>query len=76
LISGSLESITGELGDPEITGWIPSAWSVTSAVSFSLAGEFSDIYGRKIVILVGQVITLIGAVSVIRGDVQLQAFGC
>jgi MFS family permease len=35
---------------------------VASAVSFAIAGGFSDIFGRRYVLISGQVITLIGAI--------------
>jgi MFS family permease len=58
-----LETIGGDLDDLPDIAWIVTSWSISSAVSFSLAGEFSDIWGRKVVILGGQVFTLVGAVS-------------
>jgi MFS family permease len=61
----SLQTIGGALGDIQDIAWIVTSWSISSAVSFSLAGEFSDIWGRKVVILGGQVFTLVGAVSAI-----------
>ena len=42
--------------------WIPSAWTVASSVSFAIAGQFSDIFGRRYVMLFGQVCVVIGHV--------------
>ncbi|KAG0650133.1 Core trichothecene cluster (CTC) 12 [Hyphodiscus hymeniophilus] len=58
----SLRTIGTDLKGVPDTDWIPTSWSIASAVSFSLAGEFSDIWGRKVVILGGQVVTLVGAI--------------
>lgn len=64
LVTGILAQIGTALGDIENIVWIPGGWSVASAVSFSIAGGFSDIFGRRYVLICGQAITLIGAVSV------------
>ena len=52
-----------ELGDTTRLGWIVSGWSIASSVSLSLAGSLSDIYGRRNVLLIGQVVALVGSVS-------------
>ncbi|KAH8589103.1 putative siderophore iron transporter [Bisporella sp. PMI_857] len=62
LVTGILAQIGGALGDTENIGWIPGGWSVASAVSFAVAGGLSDIFGRRYVLMSGQVITLIGAI--------------
>ncbi|KUJ12948.1 putative efflux pump antibiotic resistance protein [Mollisia scopiformis] len=62
LPAGILEQIGQSLGDTENIVWIPGGWSVASAVSFAIAGGFSDIFGRRYVLIAGQVITLIGAI--------------
>jgi hypothetical protein len=43
--------------------WIPSGWAVASSVSFAIAGQFSDIFGRRYVMLFGQLLVVIGHVS-------------
>lgn len=43
--------------------WITSGYAVGSCVSFPLAGSLSDIFGRRWVIVVGQIIGIVGAVS-------------
>lgn len=63
LVNGILNPIGTALGDTENIVWIAGGWSVASAVAFSIAGGWSDIFGRRWVTLSGQVITLAGAVS-------------
>lgn len=63
LMAGILGQIGTALGDMENIVWILGGWSVASAVSFSIVGGFSDIFGRRYVLITGQVVTLIGAVS-------------
>lgn len=62
LVTGILSHIGQTLGDMENIVWIPGGWSVASAVSFAIAGGFSDIFGRRYVLITGQVVTLIGAI--------------
>jgi MFS family permease len=50
------------LGELEPIAWIASSWALTSAVTMSLGGGLSDIFGRRYVILAGQIFNLIGAI--------------
>jgi len=47
----------------EDIAWIPGGWSIGAAVSFSIAGALSDIFGRRWVVMFGQILVLVGAVS-------------
>jgi MFS family permease len=58
-----LQQIGMALGDTENIAWIPGGWSIGAAVSFSVAGGLSDVFGRRWVLLSGQTIILVGAVS-------------
>ncbi|KAK7701080.1 hypothetical protein SLS57_011851 [Botryosphaeria dothidea] len=62
LVNGILNPIGTALGDTENIVWIAGGWSVASAVAFSIAGGWSDIFGRRWVTLSGQIITLVGAI--------------
>lgn len=66
LPTGILHHIGEALGDTQNILWIPGGWSVASAVSFSIAGRLSDIFGRRWVLISGQVLTLVGSVSAQR----------
>ena len=55
-----LVQLSEELGGATIDFWIPSGWGAAAAVGFSIAGRLSDIFGRRYVILVGQLLTIIG----------------
>lgn len=52
-----------DLGNTTNIGWIVSGWSIASSVSFGLAGRLSDIFGRRYVIILGNLLAVIGAVS-------------
>jgi hypothetical protein len=47
----------------EDIAWIPGGWSIGAAVSFAIAGALSDIFGRRWVVMIGQMLVLVGAVS-------------
>jgi MFS family permease len=64
LVTGILTQIGTTLGGTTYITWIPGGWSIASAVSFSIAGGLSDIFGRRHVLLCGQLVVLIGSVSV------------
>lgn len=63
LPTGILQQIGQQLGDTDNIIWIPGGWSVASAVAFSIAGGLSDVFGRRWVLMAGQLLTLIGGVS-------------
>jgi MFS family permease len=65
LPSGILTQIGTDLSDTANIAWIPSGWSVASAVSFAIAGNLSDIFGRRYILLSGQLIVLFGSVGVV-----------
>lgn len=58
-----LVNIGNALDGTDQIAWIVTSWSIASSVSFSLAGSLSDIFGRRYVILCGQLTSLVGAVS-------------
>ncbi|KAF4497522.1 major facilitator superfamily transporter [Fusarium agapanthi] len=59
-VASIVVQITNELGDASQLPWVVGAWSLATACSFSLGGPFSDIFGRRSIILAGQIIVLIG----------------
>jgi MFS family permease len=60
LITPILVQLSEKIGGEDIDFWIPSGWGAAAAVGFSVAGRLSDIFGRRYVILTGQVMTIIG----------------
>ncbi len=52
-----------ELGDTDnkIT-WLVGGWSIASSVSFSMAGNLSDVFGRRWTIVSGQLFNIAGSV--------------
>ncbi|KAH6666677.1 fungal trichothecene efflux pump [Halenospora varia] len=82
LVTPILVQLGEKLGGSTITFWIPSGWGAAAAVGFSIAGRLSDIFGRRYVILFGQLLTIIGGIvactaksmnQLIAGEVLLGA---
>ncbi|KAI1046246.1 hypothetical protein LB505_009877 [Fusarium chuoi] len=67
-VASIVVQITNELGDASQLPWVVGAWSLATACSFSLGGPFSDIFGRRSIILAGQIIVLIG--NIVGGTAQ------
>ncbi|KAJ4340576.1 hypothetical protein N0V95_007475 [Ascochyta clinopodiicola] len=61
-IASIIVPVTNDLGADVDFAWVVGAWSLASACSFSLAGPLSDIFGRRELILGGQLIVMIGCV--------------
>lgn len=57
-----VQRIAQVMDAPEEATWIVGAWSLSSAISFSLAGPLSDCFGRRGPILSGQALITLGAV--------------
>ncbi|RDL37977.1 uncharacterized protein BP5553_05410 [Venustampulla echinocandica] len=57
-----LVQLSQKIGGENISFWIPSGWGLAAAVGFSIAGRLSDIFGRRHVILFGQLLTIIGGI--------------
>ena len=51
-----------ELGGSALTSWIPSGWGLAAGIGFTIAGSLSDCFGRRYVILTGQIMTIIGGI--------------
>jgi len=66
LITGILVQVGTDLGDTANITWIVGGWSIASSVSFSIAGSLSDVFGRRWTIISGEIIAIIGAVSLFR----------
>jgi MFS family permease len=82
LVTPILVQLSQKIGGETIDFWIPSGWGAAAAVGFSIAGRLSDIFGRRTVILCGQLLTMVGGIlactansmnQLIAGEVVLGA---
>ena len=62
LTTAILQQLGTELGDTADITWIVGAFTITSAVTFSVSGATSDVFGRRWTIIAGDVFALIAAV--------------
>lgn len=54
--------VADHLGNDVDYAWIVGAWSLASACSFSVGGPLSDVFGRRNLVLAGQITVLIGSI--------------
>ena len=47
-------------GTIDNVNWMASGWSIAGSVSFAIAGQLSDYFGRRYIILFGQVLLILG----------------
>ncbi|KAK4949977.1 hypothetical protein LTR10_011819 [Elasticomyces elasticus] len=47
-------------GNTNHSNWIASGWSLAGSVAFAIAGQLSDYFGRRYILMFGQVLLIIG----------------
>ncbi|KAH8704018.1 putative siderophore iron transporter [Talaromyces proteolyticus] len=47
-------------GSTQNVSWMASGWSIGGSVAFAIAGQLSDYFGRRNIILCGQVLLIVG----------------
>src|SRR5690606_22433000 len=62
IIATALPTIGRELGNVEDLPWVVTSYLVAATVAAPLHGKLSDIHGRRIVLLVGVTIFVLGSV--------------
>ncbi|KZL67265.1 major facilitator superfamily transporter [Colletotrichum tofieldiae] len=62
-VASIVVQITGQLGGQGQLAWVVGSWSLSTACSFSLAGPLSDVFGRRILVLGGQLVVAIGCIA-------------
>ena len=53
-------------GSTTNSAWMSSGWTLGGTIAFAIAGRVSDIFGRRYVLLSGQVILIVSYVSLIQ----------
>ncbi len=63
IVATALPSIGRELGDVEHMSWVVTAYLLAATTVTPLYGKLSDIYGRRITLLVGIAIFIVGSIA-------------
>lgn len=63
IIATALPTIGRELGDLEHLSWVVTVYLLTSTAVTPLYGKFSDSHGRRVTMLIGIVIFIIGSIA-------------
>ncbi len=63
IVSTAIPQIVGDLGGFAQFSWVFSIYLLAQTVTIPIYGKLSDIYGRKVVLLVGTVIFLVGSAA-------------
>ncbi len=61
IISAALPKIIAQLGGIDYYSWVITGYMLTSTISTIIFGKLSDIYGRKIFLLIGIAVFLVGS---------------
>src|SRR5699024_5877930 len=63
IVSTAIPQIVGDLGGFAQFSWVFSIYLLAQTVTIPIYGKLSDIYGRKVVLLIGTVIFLVGSAA-------------
>jgi MFS family permease len=72
IVGTALPKIVSAIGGMEYFDWVFTIYMLTSSITAILVGKLSDIYGRKVFILVGIVIFSLGSLLSGFSDTILQ----
>lgn len=61
IISTALPRIIASLGGMELYSWVFTIYILTSAIVMIMVGKLSDIYGRKIFLVIGLIVFMLGS---------------
>lgn len=62
IVGTAMPTIIGTLGGLPIMSWVFSAFLLASTVTVPIYGKLSDLYGRKIIFMLGGVFIIIGSI--------------
>lgn len=63
VVATALASIAGELGDVALISWIVTGYLLSSTCATPIMGKLSDLYGRRLVLMWGLGIFLVGSIA-------------
>lgn len=62
IVATAVPQVVADLGGFSLIGWVFSIYLLAQTVTIPMYGKFSDLYGRKPVLIFGSVVFLIGSV--------------
>ncbi|RKD25060.1 MFS transporter [Ammoniphilus oxalaticus] len=62
IVSTAMPVIVNQLGGLELISWVFAIYLLTSAITTPIFGKLSDLYGRKVIFMVGTTIFLVGSI--------------
>lgn len=63
IVATAMPQIVRDLGGFSLYSWVFSAFLLTQTATTVIFGKLSDVYGRKVVIVIGTVVFLIGSIA-------------
>ena len=63
IIATALPTIGRELGDLEHLPWVVTSYLLTATAATPLYGKFSDTHGRRITLLIGIAVFIVGSIA-------------
>jgi len=61
VVSTAMPTIIKDLGGVSLLSWVYAAYLLTTAVTTPVFGKLSDLYGRKIIFIIGVILFVIGS---------------
>lgn len=63
IVATAMPSIVAELGGFSLFSWVFSAFLLTQVITIPIYGKLADLFGRKLVFIIGTIIFLVGTVA-------------
>jgi len=63
VVATALATVAGELGDVALISWVVTGYLLSSTCATPIAGKLSDLYGRRIVLMIGLGVFLTGSIA-------------
>lgn len=68
IVGTAMPTIVGELNGFSIFAWVTTAYLITSTTVVPIVGKLSDLYGRRLLYLIGTIIFIIGSALCATAD--------
>ncbi|HEU4964531.1 MAG TPA: MFS transporter, partial [Bacilli bacterium] len=72
IVGTAMPTIIGRLGGLPIMSWVFSAFLLASTITVPIYGKLSDLFGRKVIFILGSTVMVIGSVLCGLSDTMIQ----